>query len=371
MDTLQKEIDTAARTVRTDHYDLSIGEIASMYEADEIQINPAFQRLFRWQIDQKSRLIESILLSIPLPSVFVFERDDNVWELIDGLQRLATIFEFMGILKNPETGQRMPHSVLVGTKYLPLLDGVVWEDQTDAKPSVSRGQQISLKRARISVEILRRGSDEKSKFDLFQRLNGGGSPLTAQEMRNCIILMHDPALHAKIMEIAGSKMFLATVQRSKNQIEKQEHVEYAVRLLVYTFIPHDQRVDVQPYLDDGVLQLSGIEEERAINFIDLVRGVFGLINDAVGVNGLKRFNDGQFVGRVGLVGLEVIAAGIAYNLASIQRLDAPVGFVERRIKEFWENPDASAFGRAGVRGSDRLRRTLPFGQQWFEPSGEP
>jgi hypothetical protein len=56
----------------------------------------------------------------------VFEREDNVWELIDGLQRLSTIFEFMGILKDPETGEQMPHSVLVGTKYLPLLDSVAW-----------------------------------------------------------------------------------------------------------------------------------------------------------------------------------------------------------------------------------------------------
>ena len=55
VDLLQKEIDQAARTVRTDHYDLSIGEITSMYEDDEIQINPEFQRLFRWSPEQKSK----------------------------------------------------------------------------------------------------------------------------------------------------------------------------------------------------------------------------------------------------------------------------------------------------------------------------
>jgi Protein of unknown function DUF262 len=172
MDSLQKEIDDAARTVRTDHYDLSIGEITSMYEANEIQINPAFQRLFRWQIDQKSRLIESLLLNIPLPSIFVFERDDNVWELIDGLQRASTILEFMGLLKNPDTGVPQSPSRLTGTRYLPLLDGIVWDAIDPDEPCLSRSQQIAIRRARMSVEILRRGTDEKSKFDLFQRLNG-------------------------------------------------------------------------------------------------------------------------------------------------------------------------------------------------------
>ena len=67
---------------------LSIGEIVNMYKDDEFIINPDFQRLFRWELGQKSKLIESILLGIPLPSIFVFEKDDAKWELIDGLQRI-------------------------------------------------------------------------------------------------------------------------------------------------------------------------------------------------------------------------------------------------------------------------------------------
>ena len=96
---LLNEIEQAQRLVRTDAYQMSIGEIVTMYEDKEITIDPEFQRLFRWEIGQKSKLIESLLLGIPIPSIFVFEKDDGTWELIDGLQRISTILEFMGRLR--------------------------------------------------------------------------------------------------------------------------------------------------------------------------------------------------------------------------------------------------------------------------------
>src|SRR4051812_37475813 len=101
---LTEEITSAQRLVKTDAYQMSIGEIVSMYENRELIIDPEFQRLFRWDIGQKSRLIESLLLGIPLPSIFVFEKDDGSWELIDGLQRVSTILEFMGKLRRPGGG---------------------------------------------------------------------------------------------------------------------------------------------------------------------------------------------------------------------------------------------------------------------------
>jgi uncharacterized protein with ParB-like and HNH nuclease domain len=66
-----------------------------LYKEKEVVIDPDFQRIFRWDIIQKSRLIESILVGIPLPSIFIQQRDDGVWDIIDGLQRLSTIFIFL------------------------------------------------------------------------------------------------------------------------------------------------------------------------------------------------------------------------------------------------------------------------------------
>src|SRR6266436_10388115 len=113
---LDKEIEDAQRLVKTDAYTLSVGEIVNMYKDKELIVNPDFQRLFRWEIGQKSKLIESILLGIPVPSIFVFEKKDSTWELIDGLQRISTLLEFMGLLKDPGTGHLKPPTAMVGTK---------------------------------------------------------------------------------------------------------------------------------------------------------------------------------------------------------------------------------------------------------------
>jgi hypothetical protein len=115
---LESEIEAARRKVNTDEYGMSIGEIITMYEKNELVINPSFQRVFRWENHQKSKFIESILLGIPIPPLFVFETKDGQWELIDGLQRISTILEFMGLLVDPETEQPLEATSLSATSYL-------------------------------------------------------------------------------------------------------------------------------------------------------------------------------------------------------------------------------------------------------------
>ncbi|WP_330995983.1 DUF262 domain-containing protein [Burkholderia stagnalis] len=93
---LKKDVDSKRREISSDNLSMSIGEILNLYKDKELDIHPEFQRVFRWGIQQKSRLIESLLLGIPLPSLYVSTNDLGVWEVIDGVQRLSTIFEFMG-----------------------------------------------------------------------------------------------------------------------------------------------------------------------------------------------------------------------------------------------------------------------------------
>lgn len=76
--------------------DISFGELINMYKAGELVIRPEYQRLFRWTRTQKTALIESILLGIPVPPVFVAEDGNGIWELVDGLQRVSTIVSFLG-----------------------------------------------------------------------------------------------------------------------------------------------------------------------------------------------------------------------------------------------------------------------------------
>ncbi len=154
---LATEIDDAQRLVRTDAYQMSIGEIVSMYVDEEIIIDPEFQRLFRWNIGQKSKLIESLLLGIPLPSIFVFEKENSQWELIDGLQRISMILEFMGLLKDADGDEQAP-SILEATKHLPSLHNTVEQSEriqevpVDEHSALDKRHQLAIRRARMGAQ---------------------------------------------------------------------------------------------------------------------------------------------------------------------------------------------------------------------------
>lgn len=88
---LIEEVNEKRREIRTDGYAMSISEWISLYENNEVDIHPEFQRFYRWGDAQKTNLIESILLGIPIPPVFVSQRADGVWDVVDGLQRLSIL----------------------------------------------------------------------------------------------------------------------------------------------------------------------------------------------------------------------------------------------------------------------------------------
>jgi len=370
---LSQEIEKAQRSVRTDAYQMSVGEIVSMYERKEIIIAPEFQRLFRWDISQKSKLIESLLLGIPLPSIFVFEKEDGNWELIDGLQRVSTVLEFMGLLRSPDGGLESP-SVLEATTYLPSLHNSVWEkselvqgvSMDDQRP-LDKTQQLSIRRGRLGVEILKRPSDNKTKYDLFQRLNAGGTQANAQELRNCIMLMINADYFRAIKLSAEKRPFQNVIAVTEEQIEKQRHIEMAVRFLVHAMVPYDGRLDVEEYIDEGIVGLA-----QAGNFAaatDLIDRTFELLDEIAGDDSLRRFQNGSHTGKVGLVGLEGIAVGVASNLNAILALgrDGAINHVREKMHSFWVQPEALGFTSPGLRGTTRIQRTVPFGVEWFRP----
>jgi hypothetical protein len=365
------EIDTAQRNVRTDAFQMSIGELVNLYDEGDIIIAPEFQRLFRWEIGQKSKLIESLLLGIPVPSIFVYELENGKWELVDGLQRLSTILEFMGKLKN-EQGAVSPPSILESTKYLPSLHNAVWEkslaiegvNEAD-QVELDRRLQLTIKRSRIGVEILKRPSDSMTKFDLFQRLNAGGTAANEQEIRNCIILMVNADYYRAIKVAAEANSFLTVTGLSESQTEKQRHIEMAVRLLVHTFIEYDGKLDVGEYIDEGIVKLATIGDVQAAT--STINSTINLLHQAAGENALRRFDGGTYSGRVGLVGLEAIAVGVAKNLIAIQQQPDPVGFVRDKSQAFWDQPDVASFVSPGMRGTTRIQKTVPFGAKWFKP----
>lgn len=162
--------------LKSDRLDMSFGEIISIYQADELIISPEYQRAYRWNDEQKTRFIESLLLGIPIPPIFVAEDEYGKWELVDGLQRISTIFSFFGILK--ESGK---NNLTLGSSS--LIKNILKDKN---KGNIPNKLLLSIKRSVCRIEILRWDSGFDMRYELFNRLNTGGSPLSEQEIRNCV-----------------------------------------------------------------------------------------------------------------------------------------------------------------------------------------
>ncbi|WP_205648688.1 hypothetical protein [Acuticoccus kandeliae] len=170
-----------------------------------------------------------------------------------------------------------------------------------------------------------------------------------------------------VKQAAEQQSFRTVTSVSEEQAEKQRHMEMAVRFLVHTNIDYDVRLDVEEYIDEGIVTLakSG-DHSTAVNQIDRT---FELLNIAAGNGALRRHQNGVHIGKVGFVGLEVIAVGVAKNLGAITALgtEEAIAFVKNRLELFWLQPDAENFTSPGLRGTIRIKRTVPFGATWFNP----
>ena len=156
-----------SRQLRTDAVDFSFGEIVNLHNAKEIVIAPEYQRLFRWTDEQKSRLIESILVELPIPPIFLIEGQDGVLELIDGLQRVSSVIQFV----SPDDIQKEPLT-LVGCDLIPQLNGKKFDE-------LSLTDRLRIKRTAIRAVVIRKQGEELIKYELFKRLNTGGALLSA------------------------------------------------------------------------------------------------------------------------------------------------------------------------------------------------
>lgn len=348
---------------------MSIGEIVRMYEQNELTINPSFQRLFRWEDHQKSKFIESVLLGIPIPPIFVFETKLGEWELIDGLQRISTILEFMGKLRDAKTSKLRPPSQLTATGYLPSLSELSWSGSSagDSK-RLSKPQQFEFQRARLNVQILKRPSDAHTKFDLFQRLNSGGSIATPQEVRNCAVIMANEQFFKVLEDLSKDKNFSRVTRITEAGEIKQKKLEFVMRFFAFTAYDFDPRFDVEEFIDKHIILLSEDRKEYS-SIKDIFLYTFDLLFKAAGGDALRRYDakTKSFTGQVGQVALEAVAVGIARNQAAIQELEEPVEYVLDRIKSFWSEQEVKNFSASGVSGTKRLTQTIDYGSSYFEP----
>ena len=177
----QKELVTAPEV------DYNLGTLRDLASDNTIDMKPHFQRRYRWDPAKKSKLIESLLLNVPIPPIYLNEDKYGKYSIIDGKQRIAAVYDFLR--------DELP---LSGLKIFSDLNGLKFS----ALPT--QIQTIFKTRPTLRAIIVLRQSDPAIKYEVFQRLNTGGVPLNPQEIRNNL---YSGTLNNRINQLGESDSF--------------------------------------------------------------------------------------------------------------------------------------------------------------------
>ncbi len=162
------EIPKEVRTLRTQAYDKSVSDLVRMMRSKDLLLEPDYQRNYVWDNRKASLLVESILLNVPIPVIYVAEDEESRWSVVDGLQRLNSLLRFFS-----------NEFRLTGLEVLAELDRFQY---TELNPKASR----ILNNGIIRIIVILQESHPEIKYDIFQRLNQGAIRLNEQELRNCV-----------------------------------------------------------------------------------------------------------------------------------------------------------------------------------------
>jgi hypothetical protein len=289
------DIDVATRSMTIDLF-------LSRIRNEAIDLAPDFQRRSGiWTERQQSRLIESILLRIPLPTLYAAEDEDENWAIVDGIQRLTTITRFI----EPQLIQREPLR-LTGLEYLgPSFDGFEYDQ---LPPRLKR----RLRETELVLHLIRHGTPEEVKFNIFARINTGGLPLSSQELRHALI---PGTARRYLATLAGSAEFRTATDNSIND-ERMADREMVLRFIAFFLNrPEDFRAyDFDGFLSDAMRSLDKLSKAE----LDLIETAFlNAMTLAVRIFGDDAFRKRYYPGAARLPINKALFESISVSLAKL------------------------------------------------------
>jgi hypothetical protein len=283
---------------------VSFNELIDMYENHELVIAPEYQRLFRWSRGKQSRFIESLVLEMPVPPIYVIEnREGGVYELIDGLQRVSSYIHFV---KGHPTDRAQGSLILDECDVVPELNSMTYG-------TLPRALEIKLKRSFIRMEVLRKESDPRLRYYMFKRLNTGGESLSEQEIRNCTIRLLDSRFNDFIIDLSGDQNFRSCIANLSEEKEKQKYdQELVLRFFAFKNWRQEYRHDVGDFMTeymervtDGSVQFD-FEMERAT-----FQRTVEVLNASIGPDAFAAVNErGKFISKFLIYHYEAVMLGL-------------------------------------------------------------
>lgn len=215
---LQAELDNQRRQIDVDNFDITLGELVRMARDKELIRAPEYQRKFRWKQEDESYLIESLLLGLPVPSVYVASNPNGTWEVVDGLQRLSTLIHFMSDEREVEEllGLKAPLR-LTGLKKLPSFNDLAFA-------KIPTPIRLQFGKRSLRVTALSDKSDPEIRFEVFERLNKGGVSLSPQEVRACVFRGPFAELLRELSELPAFRELVKLQQVHSNDGTREELV---------------------------------------------------------------------------------------------------------------------------------------------------
>ena len=206
----------------------SVDNLISRIKHGEIDLAPEFQRLRgTWNSKDRSRLIESLLLRIPLPVFYVSADRRDHWTVVDGIQRLSTIYEYVEDYYDNDKKKPTPEFLLEELEYLHKLKGKKFNQ-------LDRSMQRRIKETNLTVHIIQPGTPEEVMFNIFSRINTGGTPLNGQEIRHAL---HKGPVRGYLKKLTETEEFrTATEWNPKKKKGAINHIRMADRECVLRFL---------------------------------------------------------------------------------------------------------------------------------------
>ena len=256
------------REIHTRSSDPEVQSLWSEYKDGLLDIQPDFQRRFVWDKKKSSRLIESVLIGVPLPAIYVAEGTDDNLSVIDGQQRLGSFFNFID-----------GKFALAGLEVCKELNGCHFA-QLDKKI------RVKIKKGVLRQITFLKDSDSDLKFEIFKRLNSGAVSLKDQEMRNCVYRGPYNALLHKLSENEDFRKVMGIDKPDK----RMKDVEYVLRFSSFyfrTFLHYSS--PMKKFMDDEMDRRKDISEAEAADLTSKFKNAAASVFTVLGEKAFRRW----------------------------------------------------------------------------------
>ncbi|KAA6334989.1 hypothetical protein EZS27_016738 [termite gut metagenome] len=229
----------------------TIGQIVDMLRYGEILI-PSYQRLPNlWNEKKKSRFIESLMLSLPIPLFYFDESEDKKWRVIDGLQRISTLEHFI-ILDDKEEQQT---KTISGNKQPLILQNLEFKIELNGKKwsELPRDVQRRIETNQVTINLIGKGTPDEVKYNIFSRINQGGEELTAQEIRTALFQGYRvDFIEMFVSDKTDAGNFFLKATDNSISSKRQDDLDFATRFLSFYLLDYEEyEPDMDSFLTTG------------------------------------------------------------------------------------------------------------------------